>query len=215
MSGTKKTLYMNVNRNTLAKDRHVKLSDVATLLCEDNSITRQLKQMRIYSFSDGKDAPKNQEQVFSVMKLIEMISEEYPNLEVNNLGETDFIVEYKKNGEPPKWIEIVKAIVLSAIIFVGGGFTIMAFNNDIGVNDIFAKVYYQVMGREISGVTGLEICYSIGLSLGGLLFFNHFGKKKITHDPTPVQVEMRKYEKDIDETFIEEAGRGGKSIDVG
>ena len=43
---------------------------------------------------------------------------------------------------------------------------------------------------------------------------NHIGKKKITSDPTPIQVEMRKYEKDIDTTFIENAGRKGHEHDV-
>ncbi len=210
----KETLYLKVDKNTLAKDRNVKLSDVATLLCTDQSITRQLKQMKIYSFSDAKDAPKEQEQVFSVMKLIELIQKEYPNVEVNNIGEMDFIVEYKKNGEPPKWLSICKAAVLTVIIFFGGAFTIMAFNNDISVTELFSKFYTQVMGKESNGFTELEICYSIGLSIGVLLFFNHFGNKKITHDPTPVQVEMRKYEKDVDDTFIETAERGGTSIDV-
>lgn len=214
MSTDKKILYLKVERNTLAKDRNVKLSDVATLLCSDESVTRQLKQLKIYTFSDDKKAPKEQEQVFSVMKLFEMIGKEYPGIQIENIGEVDFVVEYKKNGEPAKWAEYVKAAVLSVVIFFGGAFTIMAFNNDIGVTDVFAKFYQQVIGRQSNGVTELEICYSIGLSIGVLLFFNHFGKKKITHDPTPVQVEMRKYEKDIDDTFIETAERGGKSIDV-
>ena len=47
-----------------------------------------------------------------------------------------------------------------------------------------------------------------------IIFFNHVGKKKITPDPTPMQVEMRKYETDIDTTFIENAERKGHSIDV-
>ena len=59
-----------------------------------------------------------------------------------------------------------------------------------------------------------EVCYCIGLGLGIILFFNHVGRKKITPDPTPIQIEMRKYEKDVDTTFIENAGRGGHSIDV-
>lgn len=214
MSANKETLYLKVDRNTLAKDKNVKLSDVATLLCTDASITRQLKQMKIYSFSDAKEAPKEQEQVFSVMKLIELIGKEYPNVEVNNIGEIDFVVEYRKNGEPAKWMQILKAAVLAFITFFGGAFTIMAFNNDVGVPELFSKFYFQVMGTESNGFTELEIWYSIGLSVGVLLFFNHFGNKKITHDPTPVQVEMRKYEKDIDDTFIETAERGGTSIDV-
>ena len=214
MSEKKETVYVKAERNTLAKDRNVQLSDVATLYCTNESIVRQLKQIKIYSFSDAKDAPKEQYQVFSVMKLIELIGQKYPNVEVNNIGEMDFVVEYKKNGEPAKWTQIVKAVVLSVVTFFGGAFTIMAFNNDIGINDVFSKLYAQVIGSPSSGVTELEVCYSIGLSVGVLMFFNHFGRKKITHDPTPVQVEMRKYEKDIDETFIETAERGGRSIDV-
>ena len=91
----------------------------------------------------------------------------------------------------------------------------MAFNNDVGVADVFAKFYQQVMGTKSSGFTELEIFYSIGLAFGILVFFNHVGKKKITHDPTPLQIEMRKYENDVDTTFIENSSRGGSSIDVG
>ena len=50
--------------------------------------------------------------------------------------------------------------------------------------------------------------------MGILVFFNHIGKKKITSDPTPIQVEMRKYEQDVDMTFIENAGRKGHEHDV-
>lgn len=214
MSDKKETVYLKAERNTVATDRNVHLSDVATLYCTNESIVRQLKQLKIHSFSDVKTAPKEQNQVFSVMKLIQLIDQEYPNVEVNNIGEMDFVVTYQKNGEPAKWAQILKAVILSVITFFGGAFTIMAFNNDIGVNDVFSKLYSQTIGAPSNGVTELEICYSIGLSVGVLLFFNHFGKKKITHDPTPVQVEMRKYEKDIDDTFIETAERGGRSIDV-
>lgn len=214
MSDKKETVYLKAERNTVAKDRNVHLSDVATLYCTNESIVRQLKQIKIHSFSDAAGAPKEQNQVFSVMKLIQLMNEQYPNIEVNNIGEMDFVVTYQKNGEPANWIQVVKAVILSVITFFGGAFTIMAFNNDIGINDVFSKLYTQTIGSPSNGMTELEVCYSIGLSVGVLLFFNHFGKKKITHDPTPVQVEMRKYEKDIDDTFIETAERGGRSIDV-
>ena len=101
------------------------------------------------------------------------------------------------------------------VIFFGSAFTIMAFNNDVGVSEVFAKFYMQVMGKESSGFTELEVFYSIGIAFGILVFFNHVGRKKITPDPTPLQVEMRKYENDIDTTFIENSSRGGSNIDVG
>ena len=143
-----------------------------------------------------------------------MIHEDYPNLEVSNEGESDFIIEYVKDLEKPFWMNMVKTVLLCILIFFGASFTIMAFNNDVGVSDVFSKFYYQVTGQESGGVTELEICYCIGLAVGIIVFFNHVGHKKITHDPTPIQIEMRKYENDLDTAFIDNAERRGHSIDV-
>ena len=116
---------------------------------------------------------------------------------------------------PPMGVAYLKTFLLCIVIFFGSAFTIMAFNNDVGVSEVFAKFYMQVMGKETSGFTELEVFYSIGIAFGILVFFNHVGRKKITPDPTPLQVEMRKYENDIDTTFIENSSRGGSNIDVG
>lgn len=214
MSGKSETLYLKIPQNTIVTDRHVTLGDIAKMECTDMSIVRQLKQKKIFSFQDVKKKEKNVFQVFSILKIIELIHEDYPNVDVTNEGEQDFIVEYIPNPDKPKWLEVVKVALLCIVIFFGSAFTIMAFNNDVSVPDIFSKLYLQIMGRESSGMTELEVSYCIGLSLGILVFFNHIGKKKITADPTPIQVEMRKYEQDIDAAFIENAGRKGHSIDV-
>lgn len=216
MGVSNETVYLKIEQNTIVMDRHVTLGDIAKLECANPAIVRQLKQKKIYTFEDAMDEKKqkNVMEVFSVLKIIELIHEEYPNVDVSNEGESDFIIEYIPNPNKPKWLNVLKTTVLCIVIFFGAAFTIMAFNNDIGITDIFSKFYLQVMGTESSGVTELEICYCIGLALGIIIFFNHVGHKKITPDPTPIQVEMRKYEQDIDTTFIENAGRKGHSIDV-
>ena len=61
----------------------------------------------------------------------------------------------------------------------------------------------------------LEFMYSIGMIVGILIFFNHFGGKKFSVDPTPMEVEMRLYENDIQTTLIENYSRKGQEIDVG
>lgn len=208
------TLHLKIGRNTVVWDRQVRLSDIADMECTDEAALRQLKQKKIYTFREDTSSRKNQLVVVSVLKIMEEIHKDYPELEISNEGETDFIIEYVPFPEKPEWVNITKTIVLCILIFCGAAFTIMAFNNDVGVGDVFAKFYHQVTGIESDGVTELEICYSIGLSFGILIFFNHVGRKKITHDPTPIQIEMRKYESDLDTAFIENAGRKGHSIDV-
>lgn len=90
----------------------------------------------------------------------------------------------------------------------------MAFHNDISIGKIFGQVYELVMGKEADGFTILEVAYSLGLAVGIILFFNHVGGRRITKDPTPIEVEMRVYETDVNKALIETADREGKSIDV-
>ena len=86
----------------------------------------------------------------------------------------------------------------------------MTFNNDVDIPKLFAQIYQQFTGTPSSGFTVMEFSYSIGLGLGILLFFNHFGGRKITADPTPLEVEMRTYEDEIDTTLIERSTRDPK-----
>ena len=107
-------------------------------------------------------------------------------------------------------MEILKVIFVSGITFFGTAFTIMAFHNDIGIDGVFTMAYEQVMGEQSSHYTVLEFCYSIGLAVGIIVFFNHIGGRRITKDPTPIEVEMRVYEEQVNKALIETASREGK-----
>ena len=186
------TVYLKIEQNVKVTEPSVVLKDIAKLTATNRSLINKMKQMKVCNFHvpANQSKKKTQMQVFSVLKIIEIIGQEFPN------------------------VEIQKTAVLCVLIFFGSAFTIMTFNNDVGVGEVFMDFYQQVMGTESNGFTVLEVCYSIGLFLGIMVFFNHVGHKKITHDPTPIQVEMRTYEKDVDTTFIENCGRKGTSNDV-
>ena len=70
------------------------------------------------------------------------------------------------------------------------------------------------VGSDDLGFSALEISYSIGLSLGIIIFYNHLGKRKLTPDPTPVSVEMRNYEDDVNRSIVALANREEKTIDI-
>jgi stage V sporulation protein AA len=213
MSSQQTSLYIKIEKNSVVRDRNVRLSDVAKMTGTDTAMIRQLKQMKIYSFPQ-KAKKTEYVQVMTSLKIIEMIQAQYPNVNITNEGEADFVIEYEPKLQPGKASEVIKTSILCILIFFGASFTIMAFNNDVGVTDVFAKFYKQITGMESSGITELEICYSIGLAVGIIVFFNHVGHKKITHDPTPIQIEMRKYETDLDTAFINNAERRGHCVDV-
>ena len=95
----------------------------------------------------------------------------------------------------------LKSALIGIVIFFGSGFSLMAFHNDIGIVEKNAKKYTQVIGYEPERIGGLEIGYSLGLALGILIFFNHISLKKRENDPTPLQVEVSKYEQDVEDTI--------------
>ena len=90
------------------------------------------------------------------------------------------------------------------------GFSIMTFNTDVDVEGLFDNIHTMFTGRPSSGFSVLEITYSIGIGIGVVFFFNHFGRRKITQDPTPMEVQMRLYEDDVDSTILEQERRKEK-----
>lgn len=213
-----KTVYLKADSNVVVYDRKVALGDIASITCADKAMERQLRQKKIYSFpadAPSQKMPKMQRAVFSILRIVELIHEDYPNAQIDNEGEADFIIFYESGAQEGRASAFFKTAVICILIFFGAAFTIMSFNNDIGITDLFGKFYYQVMGQKSSGMTEIEAGYCVGIAIGILVFFNHFGSRKITPDPTPIQVEMRKYEKDVNTAYIESAGRGGVEIDAG
>ncbi len=202
------TIYIKASGNCLVYDRNVSLGDVLKLECTNWAILRQVKQMELYRFNHEHAV------VFSILVVIERIHKDYPNLDVVNCGEEDFIVEYVKSTVKSTVWEKIKLVLISLIVFFGSAFTIMTFHNDIGIEETFQQFYMQLMGEEKPMVTELEISYSIGLMLGIIIFFNHFGKRKITHDPTPIEVEVKKFNKDLILTKVAESEEKGHKIDV-
>ena len=47
-----------------------------------------------------------------------------------------------------------------------------------------------------------------------MIFFNHIGGRRLTKDPTPIEVEMAIYEEDVEKALIKTAGREGEEVDT-
>ena len=211
MPAEKATLYIKGDRDVEVTKKDITLGDILTMECGDRTVIPKIKALKLMKVpQQGK-----QRFVVSVLKIISCIHEKYPGIEIQNMGETDIIVTYEEQKTPPLAWHILKTTFVAAVTFCGAAFSIMAFNNDVDVTKLFSQMYELVTGQRTDGFTILEITYSIGLTAGILIFFNHFGKKRFTVDPTPMEVQMRLYENDIQTTLIEDASRRGDELDVG
>lgn len=213
MSGNSETVYIKAEQNVEVDKPDVTLGDVLDMECANPSVVQKLRTLKLLKFHHTDK--KNQNRVaVSVLKIIEKIHEQYPGITVENIGEPDFIVTYEAKVKAGGLVHILKTIGVVLISFVGAAFSVMAFNNDVDTTRLFSQIYELVTGTQSDGFTVLELTYSIGLVIGILIFFNHFGKKRFSVDPTPMEVEMRLYEKDIQTTLIENESRKEKELDV-
>lgn len=211
MAGIKNTIYIKAEQNVEVSNKEVTLGDVVKMECVDKDLLAKLKVKKLLRIQNEG----SHRLVVSILKIVEIIHEEFPNLEVQNMGVTDIIVTYEGEKNKHKTFEVIKVIMVVIVSFVGAAFAIMTFNNDSGTNTLFSQIYEMFMGKAKEGFSILELTYSIGLTVGILVFFNHFGKKRLTVDPTPIEIEMRLYEKDIQTTLIDDYSRKGKTLDVG
>lgn len=211
MASDNKILYIKGDRDVEVTKPDVTLGDLLNMECTDKMMLAKIKTLKIIRFKKSG----RQRCVVSVLRIIACIHEKFPQTDVENLGEMDIIVTYEDQKTPALAWHIIKTVFVAAVTFFGAAFSIMAFNNDVDVTKLFGQIYELVTGQETSGFTILEITYSVGVAAGILIFFNHFGRKRFTVDPTPMEIQMRLYENDIQTTLIENSERRGEEIDVG
>lgn len=201
-------VYLKIPQSAQVVNRNIFLQDVAEIYSSDSDVTKKVGELLLYKAKGDK----NQKLIFSVMKIINMIQKEYPDILIENIGESDFVVEYKLPLTPKKSMEYVKLVFMALIVFIGAAFTIMTFNTDVSVGEVFDNLYYLITGMKKSSGSILEVSYSVGLLIGILGFYNHFKGSKLHDDPTPIHIEMRNYEEEMNKAIIKDADREGKTL---
>ena len=202
------TIYIKPELSTIVSNKRITIGDICQIYCYEESLAKEIRNLELVRI----EKQEKQKISISALYLVRYISDRKPGILVINLGEADFIIEYKPPEPEKKWQEILKAGLVGIIIFFGSAFTIMTFNEDGNVDKIFELIYKNIAGMS-EGNGWLEVSYAVGLPLGILLFFNHFASAKLSNDPTPLQIQMRQYEQQEDATIIENAARKGERLE--
>lgn len=201
-------LYIQTDKNCKIEKARVQLQDVAEVTCDDSAILQKCKVIQIKKVPEGRYG----RYTLSVVDIIEKIQKEV-KVDITHVGEPEMILTYENPAGKNTVLSWVKTILVCLITFFGTMFSIMTFNQDVEVAKLFDTIYQQFTGTTTNGFTVLEVSYAIGIGLGVIFFFNHFGKWRISHDPTPMEVEMRLYEDDVDKTVLEMEDRKGQKED--
>ena len=79
------TVYIKVDRDVEVVKPEVTLGDVVQMECPNPAIVPRLKSLKLLTFHHTDDKHQNRVAV-SILKVIERIHEECPNVDVQNLG---------------------------------------------------------------------------------------------------------------------------------
>lgn len=137
--------------------------------------------------------------VIDVMRVIQKIQSFHSSLDIQMVGPTQTIIEvmYKK-----KKYSFGLLVIVWLLLFIGSAMAIMNFHEDVSMQQVHQKLVYILTGENIKKPLLLQIPYSLGLGIGMILFFNHLFKKRLNEEPSPLEVEMFKYQQDLDQYVV-------------
>lgn len=166
------------------------VKDLADVFSPDESADG-IKNIPVYTVKEDKK--KNY--AVSVIDIIRCITQKYPNLTVNNVGEMDVLIQYSPSPHKEYGLlKVIKIAFVSVVLFIGAATAIMSFQSDGELSKIMEGYYNMFYGQTEHSPWLLEIPYSIGIAIGITVFFNHFSRSKESKDPTPIEIQMTIYE---------------------
>jgi stage V sporulation protein AA len=190
-----KTIYIRMRHRVIVHSNiTVKFQDIAQVIA-DEDIYQKVISIPIHKITKQD---KNII-IIDVMKVIDLITDRFPNLEIQILGPSQTIIEvmYKKKG-----VSIPFFILIWLLLFFGAAMAIMNFHEDVSMKAVHQNLYTVITGQYNPHPLIFQVPYSIGLGLGMILFFNHIFKKRINEEPSPLEVEMFNYQQNLDHYVI-------------
>ena len=178
------------------------MGDLCEIVGTDRKVADFVKQMPVA----GLQPQETGRSVISVLMLVEAITvqvrKQFAGIQCQCvlLGAEQLIVEWGGKKTAPWWVTILKTVCVSLIILTGSAFTIMTYDQDVDVAGVFGRIYQ--LGHVPTQPGILEAAYAFGVAAGILLFFNPFVSAAKRKAPSPVEIEMEKYESDIRDTIV-------------
>ncbi|MBM7552399.1 stage V sporulation protein AA [Thalassobacillus pellis] len=166
------------------------VKDIALLSCS-TELKNRLEYLPLH-YITKKDKNVIVVDGFSV---IEKMAEHHKNIDVQILGPAQSIILItQKKKKAAFWM--IAGIWL--LLYIGAAMAIMNFHYDVSMEAVQQKLHFMLSGEEKEHPFWIQVPYSIGLGLGMILFFNHLFNKKFNEEPSPLEVEVFKYQQSMD-----------------
>ena len=106
-------IYLKIDQKRYVKKPKVTIGDVMTVYCSDKDMIEKIGHITLVEFTLGKYDRK----VLDALDVVGIIQKEYPDADIECLGECDFVVEYKK-PEKEGTVHWIKVAVICFMIIL-------------------------------------------------------------------------------------------------
>jgi stage V sporulation protein AA len=182
-------------------DTKVKIKDISEIYCAKPALMKKIEDVNV-----GKgDMEENWDYINSV-QVAGKILEKYPDLDLDILGSSEVIIEYKTEEKDKPFLEFIKIIAVCIILFFGASIAIMNFHEDVNTRKALEKLYYTFTGEKKENPLIMAIPYSIGIGVGMLTFFSRifsFSRRR-KKEPGPMEVELFLYDDETEQYILNE-----------
>lgn len=141
--------------------------------------------------------------VISALLVVKEIQNINDNVILTVLGHPEILVNIKVDESPNLIVQYLKIVLVSIVLFFGAALAIINFHEDVSMEASLQAFHEIITGEKNENPILLQISYSLGIGIGMITFFNHILKKKWKKEPSPLDVEMHLFEKNIDEYILD------------
>lgn len=182
-------VYISLKRHVRLDERRISFFDVAEVEA-DQEAKPVLEKLIIKTIKPSAGNVV----IVTVLDVIQALKTVFPDAQAVVAGETETIVSLQpERMRAPLW----KIAFVWLVLFTGAALTIMNFHEDVSMQKVHVLLYEKITGIKNEKPLMLQIPYSIGLGLGMILFFNRLWQRRLNEEPGPLDLEMFKYEEDI------------------
>lgn len=199
----KKEIYLQLSRHNSVTAGAVCVADIAEVYGTDETERERIGRVEVARIAPGKFGYS----LLSAGEIGQKILEVCPEYSLVFLGDAQLVLDYRKPEKKAGIPDMLWSLFVSFVVLVGSAFTFMTFIHEANINGLFSRIYLYLGLRGASDSKGLEISFALGVGLGMLLYFNHFGKFRLQDEPTPMEMEMKQYVQEAEETILEQSER--------
>jgi stage V sporulation protein AA len=182
-------------------DTKIKIKDISEIYCGKPELMKNIEDINV----SKADAEENWDYINSV-QVAGKILDKYPNLDLDILGSSEVIIEYKTQQQSKPFLEFIKVVAVCIILFFGASIAMMNFHQDVDSREALQKLYYTFTGEKSDNPLIMAIPYCIGIGVGMLTFFSRifsFSRRR-KKEPGPMEVELFLYDDETEQYVLNE-----------